>query len=209
MESESQEVVVEENTEEDWRIKYILDFTTQLPDPRWLDDSAYSNGSLEQSKTDLANAYLKVIRPGLKMPLLLMLAVVFVDSLININPVTYGLALSIWASTMMVAPSLKSPRIIASVSDGEPDVIRRLQSEEMAYNNVGFALLGIGFILQIVGIHSNTSVIETAIITNEVSPFITSFAILVSIAFPIITPDRYHKLGFVILSAALGYIHFV
>lgn len=208
MSNQSQEIQNEESIEGDWRAEFIADYLLPgLPSPKWYADINISEEELEKSRYQLAKTYLSVVNPGLTGLALVFMTIVFLDTLVNINPISYGLAMSVWASMVMVVPSLKNPSIIASVSEGNAEVVRRLQAEEMAYNNVGFALLGLGFIVQILGLHTDSYFIETALLSTDPSSIAVTAAIFVSVLLPIYTPNRYHRIVLIAMIISLGYLH--
>lgn len=205
-----EEVETPKEMERDWRVDFLVNnLLPDLPAPDWYDESKISDEELEKSQEQLARAYLNIVDPALTGPVSIILLLVLIDTAGNISPVSYGLALSIWASTVMLVPSLKSPSVIASISTGDHEVARRLHSEEMAYNNVGFALLGAGFILQIFGLHADTHLIETALLTDEVSSIVSTISIFAAVIIPLYVPEKVRKLLPIPLILCLGFLHFI
>ncbi|WP_440005312.1 hypothetical protein [Halomicrococcus sp. SG-WS-1] len=122
----------------------------ELDAPKWKDEYETNPASVEKSARSLAEEYHDLAAPLVYGTAVLVLLLFAIDYMVYLHSQVYGLFLNILAGICFIFPSLKGRYVIASIVDGEDKAaLRKLEAQEMASNNVGMALLGGGFLVQV------------------------------------------------------------
>jgi len=122
----------------------------RLDDPNWQEEYQPDTDEVNNSAAMLAKEYYDMAVPAVESFAVLIALLFLTDYLITLDAQVYGLFISIWASILMVFPSLKGRFVIATIVQGEPsEALHRLQAQEMVTANTGFAFLAFGFIVQV------------------------------------------------------------
>lgn len=118
--------------------------------PEWQEKHDPDDKEVERSATILAEEYYDIAVPALQSFLTIILFLLLTDFLLFLEAQVYGLFISIWASIVMVFPSLKGRYVIATAVQGKPnEAIHRLEAQEVVTANVGFVVLAVGFVVQL------------------------------------------------------------
>jgi len=121
-----------------------------LDTPEWQEEHEPDDKEVERSATILAEEYYDIAVPAFQSFLIIILCLLMTDFLLFLETQVYGLFISIWASIVMVFPSLKGRYVIATAVQGKPnEAIHRLEAQEVVTANVGFVVLAVGFIFQL------------------------------------------------------------
>jgi len=110
----------------------------------------------------------------------LLASFLIVDLLVDLNGQMYGLAMALLGSILLVYPNLRGPDVIASVAEDERRAIRKLESENMVYNNTGFAILSVGFVLQMWAVQTGWNGLSTNLIADVVPGWVTGLLLISS-----------------------------
>jgi hypothetical protein len=121
-----------------------------LDTPTWQEKHDPNEKEVERAATILAEEYYDMAVPAVVSFLTIILFLLLTDSLLFLDAQVYGLFISIWASIIMVFPSLKGRYVVATAVQGKPnEAIHRLEAQEVVTANVGFVILAVGFIFQL------------------------------------------------------------
>ncbi|KTG07948.1 hypothetical protein AUR64_01555 [Haloprofundus marisrubri] len=129
-----------------------------LDNTEWREEYHPDNDSVEQSAEALAEEFYDLAVPGCYSLVVVVILLSAVDYLIHLNPQVYGLFIDVWAALFFVFPSLKGRYVMATAVDGLPrEAMNRLEAQNMVSNTVGFVMLAVGFLLQIVAVQMFSS----------------------------------------------------
>lgn len=120
--------------------------------PDWSDEFEPSDASVRLSQRRLAEEYNDVPAYGITRPLFLLALLMVADFLLYVNAQVYGLSISLYGAVLMVFPDLKGRYVIATVAEGNSEAIRRLEARNTVFSNTAFALIAVGFLLQIAAV---------------------------------------------------------
>lgn len=121
-----------------------------LDNPNWKEKYSPSQEAVEKAQAALGKEYSEIGWPAAKKTFLLILLIGLLDYAISLDPIVYGLAVNISGAVFLFYPSIRGRYTVATLADGENSTAKReIQVRQMAFSNVGFCLLGLGFLLQL------------------------------------------------------------
>lgn len=180
----------------DGRIRLVRQIiTSSLDEPEWGKRYEPDTEQVEKSADSLAEQYYEYTNAGVLSTSIILLLIATIDYGMGLNPQVYGLIVDVWAVLFFVRPSFKGPTVIATAVEGRPpDAIRRLQSQEMVFTNIGLGVFAIGFLLQIFAVqfYPSQEVFRNNLISGILPGWITGVFLLVSLFVGLLVFNRLH-----------------
>jgi len=129
-------------------LKSVLD---RLDESSWKEKYESDLDTVEESHNLLAVRYYEVTNSAVKGLVILLTCLIIIDLLVEMNSLVYGLTVNLWGSIFLIYPSFRGKYMISSISESvDEQAIREIEVNRMVFTNIGFFLLILGFLLQII-----------------------------------------------------------
>jgi len=122
-----------------------------LDDPRVNNSNKEKTEKVEYAQLQLTRQYKKYGKRAFRDIIILFVILFFLYQYYTFNIQIIGIVLNLYGSLFIFFPSLNGRYTIATISSGDNDKEKiRRNVERTVFTNIGFALLAIGFFIQIV-----------------------------------------------------------
>jgi len=132
--------------------------------------------TVEECHNQLAARYFNVTLSAVRGLIILLTGLILVDFLVEMNSLVYGLSINLWASVFLIYPSFRGKYMIASISERvDKKAIREIEVNRMVFSNIGFILLILGFLLQII---SHQIITDGLVTTNLLADYLPGWTVV-------------------------------